>query len=161
MLLAAKTAAATAQHLPQQDQKTCQEGQGHGEHRQIHSTLIRITILVIKIGTMVQSVVQTKKWVRAVTGVLAANLYANDETREKCHQSQEGRGHKHRTWGPRNHVGVEKLPKLMPWSCLKDPRNLLHQRGLSEPPKNSEISPSKQLWSSNPGETPQLYSFFL
>ena len=63
-------------------------------------------------------------------------------------------------WGPRNHVGAEKLPKLMPWSCLKDLGNLLHQRGLSEPPKNSEISPSKQLWSSSPGEKPQLYSFF-
>ena len=63
MLPAAKTAAATAQHLPQQDQKAYQEGQGHGEHPQIqiHSTLrIRMTILV-KIGTMVQSVVQTKK----------------------------------------------------------------------------------------------------
>ena len=87
MLPAAKTAAATAQHLPQQDQKTYQEGQGHGEHPQIqiHSTLkpIVMTILV-KIGTMVQSVVQTKKWVPAGGGVLAANFSANDVTREKC-----------------------------------------------------------------------------
>jgi len=86
MLPAAKTAA-TALHLPQQDQKTYQEGQGHGEHPQIqtHSTLrpIAITILV-KIGTMVQSVVQTKKWVPAGGGVLAANFSANDLTRGKC-----------------------------------------------------------------------------
>ena len=67
--------AATAQYLPQQDQKTCQEGHVHGQHpRNTISTLILIELIIQKnqIAT-----VRTKKWVPAV---YAANLSANDVT---------------------------------------------------------------------------------
>ena len=97
-LAAAKTATATAPHLPQQDEKTCQEGQGHEEHPQIPSTLVKVPYRTLfkvpKSRTMVQTAAQTKKKVKAV-GAKTASFSANDVTREKRHQSQEGRGQKH------------------------------------------------------------------